>query len=240
MKDMPHTMSANQEIACWMPRYDVRDVLVTRNTDEHSIMSLPAGSVVGTSSIRRRSQILHLRGDLTIKLIRGNIDTRLKKMREGEYDAIILAYAGLLRLNTTSEISQIFDKKLFVPAACQGAVGIQILSKNNQLKELLKPISDTHTELCCQAERAVLNMINANCNSPIGILAEIEKENMNILVQLFDHDGKSIFCSSINGNKYEYNKIAQKIGSELIDHVGIKKIKQLDKLQNDFNYSPKE
>ena len=99
MKDMPHTLSDNQEIACWMPRYDVRDVLVTRDNIDHSIISLPAGSVVGTSSIRRRSQILNQRKDLIIKSIRGNIDTRLQKMRDGEYDAVILAYAGLLLLN---------------------------------------------------------------------------------------------------------------------------------------------
>ena len=240
MKDMPHTLPTDYEIACWMPRYDVRDVLVTQDNIDHTIASLPAGSIVGTSSIRRRSQILNQRKDLTIKSIRGNIDTRLKKMRNGEYDAIILAHAGLLRLNATNEISQIFDKKLFVPAACQGAVGIQILSKNSQLRELLRPISDHHTELCCKAEREVLNMIDANCNSPIGVLAEIENEKMNIYVQLFDHEGESIFYSSIDGNKDEYNKISQIIGSELIDQVGIKKIKQLDKLQDDFNYSPKK
>jgi hydroxymethylbilane synthase len=240
MKDMPGQLTDNLEIACWLPRYDARDVLVTNNNVQYSIQTLPPGSVVGTSSIRRRSQILNQRRDLQIKSIRGNIDTRLKKLKNGEYDAIVLAHAGLLRLDITGDISQIFEKDSFIPAACQGTVGIQTLSNNEQLKNLLKPVNDPDSELCCVAEREVLNIIGANCNSPIGVLAEIEKENITICAQLFDHAGQSIFYSSLSGRKNDNKPLAQQLGHELIDKVGMNTIKQLDKLENDFNYTPKE
>ena len=238
MKDMPGQLTDNLEIACWMPRYDFQDVLITNDSAQHSIETLPSGSIIGTSSIRRRSQVLSVRRDLQIKSVRGNIDTRVQKLRRGEYDAIILAHSGLLRLGMTGDISQIMEKDLFVPAACQGAVGIQMLSKNQQLKNLLTTLNDSNTELCCTAEREVLNTVNANCNSPIGVLAEIEKENVSIRAQLFNHDGQSIFSSSITGSKSNHKTLAQQLGNQIIDEVGVNTIKQLDKLENDFNYTP--
>ena len=144
-------------------------------------MDLPAGSVIGTSSIRRRSQVLSLRKDLSIKLLRGNVDTRIQKLRNHEYDAIILSFAGLARLNLDHLVTEVLEHNLFLPAACQGAVGVQAL-KNSEVKKIFAPINDLKTQTECMAERRVLKTINANCNSPVSIYANINKNKITIPV----------------------------------------------------------
>ena len=132
VKDLPAQENQGLKIACWLERLNPNDVLLSNAN--LSLNDLPAGSIVGTSSIRRRSQILSVRKDLKIKLLRGNVDTRIQKLEDGEYDAIVLSYAGLIRLKKDHLVTERFSVDEFLPASCQGAVGIQIASKNSNLE----------------------------------------------------------------------------------------------------------
>ena len=236
LKDLPQETSDHLEIVCWLKRADERDVLLSNN--DHTIETLPSNSIIGTSSIRRRSQVLKKRKDLNIKLLRGNVDTRIKKLRNKEYDAIILAQAGVLRLEREKEINQILTTDDFLPAAGQGSVGIQIHSNNLELKGMLSSITHNETQVCNQAERAVLNQIGANCNSPIGVLAKIFDQEIKIACQLLDHNGDILFESNVKGLVEDHLLIAKDISLEILKKIGQEKINQLDNLKDDFNYTP--
>ena len=236
LKDLPANDSSEKlEIICWLRRYDASDVLMSNSNK--CFFDLPSGSVIGTSSIRRRSQILSIRKDLKIKLLRGNVDTRIKKLRENEYDAIILSLAGLQRLNVDDQITEVLGHEYFLPAACQGAVGIQAIRKT-KLKKMLDPINHSKTEIECRSEREILKMINANCNSPISVYAEINDNQIVISCELFEHDGRKLFSNSIKGDKDQSIALSHSLANEILSSVGKQKINQLDKLENDFNYTP--
>ena len=147
VKDLPAKETQGLKIACWLERLNPNDVLISNSN--LTLKDLPSGSVIGTSSIRRRSQVLSFRKDLKIKLLRGNVDTRIQKLKEGQYDAIILSQAGLKRLKKDHLISDVFSVDEFLPASCQGAVGIQITSKNDNL-ELLSSLNQINHHLIFQ------------------------------------------------------------------------------------------
>ena len=238
VKDLPAKETQGLKIACWLERLNPNDVLLSNSN--LFLKDLPAGSVIGTSSIRRRSQILSLRKDVKIKLLRGNVDTRIQKLKDGEYDAIVLSYAGLIRLKKDHLISDLFSVDEFLPASCQGAVGIQMANKNNNLEFLnaLNKINHQNTELACSAEREVLRSIDANCNSPVSVYANIEKNKISIQCQLFDHNGSLLFNESIEGATENNLLIAQELGKKIIDQIGQERINELDILKDDFNYTP--
>ena len=238
VKDLPAKETQGLKIACWLERLNPNDVLLSNSN--LFLKDLPADSVIGTSSIRRRSQILSLRKDLKIKLLRGNVDTRIQKLKDGEYDAIVLSYAGLIRLKKDHLISDLFSVEEFLPASCQGAVGIQMANKNNNLEFLnaLNKINHQNTELACSAEREVLRSIDANCNSPVSVYANIEKNKISIQCQLFDHNGSLLFNELISGKVENNMSLAQELGKQIIDKIGQEKINELDILKNDFNYTP--
>ena len=239
VKDLPAKETQGLKIVCWLERLNPCDALISNS--KLGLKDLPAGSVIGTSSIRRRSQILSLRKDLKIKLLRGNVDTRIQKLNDGEYDAIVLSYAGLIRLNKDNLISDLFSVNEFLPASCQGAVGIQIqnLNYDSELTSSLNDINHLNTELTCSAEREVLKSINANCNSPVSVYSTIDKNSIFIRCQLFDHKGLILFNESIQGSIENNLQLAQKLGKQIIDQVGQEKINELDKLKDDFDYTPK-
>ena len=200
-------------------------------------MDLPEGSVIGTSSIRRRSQVLSLRKDLSIKLLRGNVDTRIQKLKNKEYDAVILSFAGLARLNLDHLVTEVLEHNIFLPAACQGAVGVQAL-KSSKIKRIFAPVNDLKTQTECTAERRVLKNINANCNSPVSIYANINKNYISLKFELFDHQGNKIFNKSKEDFKENYLKLCDELSKEIINAVGQTKINELDNLKSDFNYTP--
>ena len=239
VKDLPAKETQGLKIVCWLERLNPCDALISNS--KQGLKDLPAGSVIGTSSIRRRSQILSLRKDLKIKLLRGNVDTRIQKLNNGEYDAIVLSYAGLIRLNKDNLISDLLSVDEFLPASCQGAVGIQIqnLNHDSELTSSLNNINHLNTELTCSAEREVLKSINANCNSPVSVYSTIDKNTISIQCQLFDHKGLILFNESIQGSIENNLQLAQKLGKQIIDQVGQEKINELDKLKDDFDYTPK-
>ena len=239
VKDLPAKETQGLKIACWLERLKPNDVLLSNSN--LSLKDLPAGSVIGTSSIRRRSQILSFRKDLEIKLLRGNVDTRIQKLEDREYDAIVLSYAGLIRLKKDHLVSDLFSVDEFLPASCQGAVGIQISNKNDNLEFLkaLNKINHQNTELACSAEREVLRSINANCNSPVSVYASIKENEIFIKCQLFDHNGSLLFNELISGKIENNLLLARDMGKEIINQIGQARINELDKLNDDFNYTPK-
>ena len=236
MKDVPvQEVYPDLDIICWTKRHKANDALISNSGKR--FMDLPSGSVIGTSSIRRRSQVLSLRKDLSIKLLRGNVDTRIQKLRNKEYDAVILSLAGLARLNLDHLVTEVLEHNLFLPAACQGAVGVQAL-KSSEVKKILAPINDLQTQTECMAERRVLKNINANCNSPVSIYANINKNNITIQFEIFDHHGNKIFEKSKEDLKENYVKLCDELGEEIINTVGQTKINELDNLKSDFDYTP--
>ncbi len=236
MKDVPaQDAYPDLDIICWMQRHKTNDAIISNSGK--SFMDLPTGSVIGTSSIRRRSQVLSLRKDLSIKLLRGNVDTRIQKLRNHEYDAIILSFAGLARLNLDHLVTEVLEHNLFLPAACQGAVGVQAL-KNSEIKNIFAPINDLKTQTECMAERKVLRNINANCNSPVSIYANINENNISLKFEMFDHLGNKIFKKLKEGLKENYLSLCDELVKEIIDVVGLTKINELDNLKSDFNYTP--
>ena len=236
MKDVPAQETLPElDIICWMKRYKANDALLSNSGK--SFMDLPSGSVIGTSSIRRRSQVLSLRKDLCIKLLRGNVDTRIQKLKNQEYDAIILSLAGLVRLNLEHLVTEVLDFKLFLPAACQGAVGVQAL-KSSHVSDTFSSVNDIQTQTECMAERRVLKNINANCNSPVSIYAKIIQDKITLEFEMFDHQGNKIFKKSLTDDKQKYLNLSDKLSEEIVSILGQEKIDELDKLKNDFDYTP--
>ena len=237
MKDMPANESEDLLIGCWMERDDYREALLTALPID-SISKLSKSAIVGTSSIRRRSQIMNLRSDLGIRSLRGNIDTRIQKLKENKYDAIVLSKAGLERLSLGHLISYTFTDKELLPAACQGAIGIQMLSSNKELKNFLSPINHSMTQDLCNIERDVLKTIKANCNSPIGLLAKKVNDNIILQCEIFDHGGNRIYTNLLKEDFSQKNLIGKKIGNDILLKLGQTLIDNLDILKDDFDYTP--
>jgi len=238
MKDIPADENSELSIGCWLERFDHRDAILC-NQNIQSISDLSKNSLIGTSSIRRRSQIINLRNDLSIKSLRGNVDTRIKKLTEKEFDAIILSVAGLKRLSLDHLISFIFSEDEILPASCQGAIGIQIKSNNDDLKSFLSPLNHQLTEDLCSIERDVLIEIKANCNSPIGILATNENNRIKLKCDIFNHDGNKIYSNTLFDIYSQTSEIGKKMGKDILLNLGQKKIDNLDILKNDFDYTTK-
>ena len=236
MKDVPaQEVHKDLQIVCWMHRSFNNDALLSNSGKK--FLDLPTGSKIGTSSIRRRAQILKLRKDLAVRLLRGNIDTRIKQLHAKKYDAIILSLAGLQKLNLENNVTEVLNQDDFSPAACQGVVGIQAHKESNFLS-LFAKVNNVNTQIQCIAERNVLKIINANCNSPISVVAKILKNEIQIKVQLLDHLGEMIFVKTYRDVKNKYEELSATIGNEIIREVGEKNIEQLNNLENDFDYTP--
>ena len=184
MKDMPQVSPPGLINACFPIREDNRDVLVSRNNKVFSEM--PAGSVIGTSSLRRKSAVMELYPEMEIKPIRGNIHTRLKKLDSGEYDGIILAAAGLIRTGLENRISEYIDPEKMPPAPAQGILCVQCRENNSEIIEILKKIDDRETRIVCEAEREFSRIFDGGCHTPMGCFAVIKEEKIFL---------RGMFCS---------------------------------------------
>jgi hydroxymethylbilane synthase len=237
MKDVPTVMTPGLKIASWLTRGDEREVLI--GDTNKTLMELEPGSIVGTSSIRRRSQVLSLRRDLCIKIIRGNVDTRIRKLDQGQYTALILGFGGIKRLQLEDRVAQIFSTNEILPPACQASIGVQTINEDSELINLIANTNHKNTSIIGLAERKVLETLEANCNSPIGVFASIKNEEIiTIKVELFNHDGNEKYTAAVSGIIEDYVSLACDVGNKIIDQVGLEYIKKLDNLKNDFNYSP--
>ena len=211
LKDMPQNTPAGLLNACFPLREDNRDVLVSAKGLK--LDELLENAVVGTGSIRREKELLSLRKDLKIKAIRGNIHTRLKKLDDGEYDAIILAAAGLKRVGLQDRITEYFDTASFMPAPGQGILCIQCRENDRKIKNLLKIINDREVNLICEAEREFSRIFDGGCHTPIGCSSVIEGDILK-LKGMYNDNRNRIF-KEVSGNKENPKEIAQKLAKEI-------------------------
>ena len=190
MKDVPMQFPEGLGLAVICQREDPRDAFVSHSY--RTFAELPQGAVVGTSSLRRQCQLKALRPDLDIRSLRGNVGTRLSKLDNGDYDAIILASAGLIRLGLADRIASFIDVEQSLPAAGQGAVGIECRTDDMQVQALLAPLADAKTTYCVRAERAMNNHLQGGCQVPIGGYAVLQQGQLYLRALVGDIDGSRI------------------------------------------------
>ena len=213
LKDMPAIKTDGLLSNFFLKRNDPREILISR--DNKKLKDLKTKSVLGTSSLRREFQIKRLKKDISCKLIRGNVDTRLKKLKEGFYDAIILSYAGVKSLNLESEITQIFLTNEIIPSVGQGIICAQCKEDNLKIIELLGSIIDTDTFKCAVAERDVLKILEGDCETAVGAHAELSQDEITLEAELFSLDGAKRFYEKKTKNVKDFDKIGLEIGETL-------------------------
>jgi hydroxymethylbilane synthase len=218
MKDMPGEMPLGLEIACIPLREDPRDALITRNGER--LADLKPGAVVGTSSLRRQAQLRAARPDLQIAEMRGNLDTRLRKLDSGECDAIALACAGLNRLGMAERISQALDIALCCPAVGQGALALEARSDNDTLKELLNALHHPQTADAIAAERAFLQRLEGGCSIPAGALATVADDLLHIQGVLAAPDGSRILTAQERGSRAQAKEMGRALADALLAKGG--------------------
>lgn len=213
LKDVPMELPEGFRLACVMAREDPRDALVSVRYD--SLAALPQGAVVGTSSLRRVVLLRALRPDLKIEALRGNLDTRLRKLDEGQYDAIVLAAAGLKRLGLASRIRQLFGVTEMLPAAGQGALGIEIRSQHTAVADALAPLADHATWLAVSAERAVSRAMGGSCSMPLAAHAVWLGERLQIDAAWGDPDGAATLVKASTAGRPHTHAEAEALGTQV-------------------------
>jgi hydroxymethylbilane synthase len=227
-KDLPTAQREGLIIGAVFDRNFVEDCFVSKEP-VGSIDQLPANAKIGTSSLRRIAQLKHLRADLEPMPIRGNVHTRLRKLDDGRFDAILLARAGLQRLGLADKISFIFDPAVFIPAPAQGALGIQTRADDAETNEIIASIDDENARRTTAAERKILTTMQCGCHAPVGAFAEITGNNINIRAFISDLEGKNFIRRELAGSANDAEKLAEKIGRELLDAGGEKILESLEK-----------
>jgi hydroxymethylbilane synthase len=202
MKDVPADLPPGFAIGAVLTRADPRDALITRNGIAR-IEDLPRGARIGTSSLRRQAQLCALRPDLKIEALRGNVDTRLRKLDEGDLAAIVLACAGLIRLGLESRITARLDPKLCLPAVTQGVIGIECRSEDPRTLQLLAALEDPATRLVMEAERAFSRRLGGSCQSPIAAYAELRADKIELHGLVAEPDGSRLLRDSLIGRHDE-------------------------------------
>jgi len=216
LKDLPTELPGGFEIAAITERQDPRDAFCSRRYAK--IEDLPNGARVGTSSLRRQAQLKAIRPDLDIHPLRGNVDTRLRKLEQGEYDAIILASAGLMRLGKTEWIKQIILAEVMCPAAGQGALGIEIREGDAETRDLLSFLDDPSARAATTCERALLNRLGGGCQVPIGAFAKLNTGRLHLESMVADPDGSKLLRDSREGSDPE--KLGNAAGAALLARGG--------------------
>lgn len=219
LKDLPTVLPEGLTISAICERDDPRDALVVRDDLKArggSILNLPEKAVVGTSSQRRVAQLISLRSDLVVKDVRGNVDTRLRKMDEGQYDALILACAGLRRLELEHRIDAAISTAEMVPAVGQGAIAIEARADDEFTIEITSAMDHEETRLCCLAERAFLRSLGGGCQFPIAAHAVIEDEQLRLDGLVATPDGAEILRDQLSGPVVNTDEIGSSLAARLI------------------------
>lgn len=213
MKDMPSVLPTGLTIAAMLPRADVRDAWVSPHYD--SLNALPEGATVGTSSARRTAQLLRLRPDVNIVPLRGNVQTRLRKLEEGVASATFLATAGLARLGLEAHIREYMEPEVMLPAVAQGAIGIECKTDRAEVLALLAALNHRETFLCVTAERAYLRVLDGSCRTPISGLATLEGDSLTLKGEWLTPDGKIRYAHSLTGPATEGEALGEELGEAL-------------------------
>ena len=213
LKDMPVDETEGLISNFFLKRNDPREILISR--DKSKLEDLKSKSTVGTSSFRREFQIKRLKKDILCKLIRGNVDTRLKKLKDGLYDAIILSSAGIKSLQLEKEITQVFLTKEIIPSAGQGVISAQCKKNHPEIIELLNKINDPDTYKCAIAERDVLKILEGDCETAVGAYAVLKDNDIILEAELFSLDGSQRFYEKLIKDRKDFDKIGLEIGKIL-------------------------
>lgn len=221
MKDVPMELPEGLILPVICEREDPRDAFVSN--DYATLMQLPRNAVVGTASLRRQTQLRAIRSDLHYQDLRGNINTRLRRLDEGDFAAIILAGAGLKRMGMTDRIRMYFSTKESLPAAGQGALGIECRAGDEATIKLIAPLNHETTHTCVIAERAVCRYLNGGCQIPIAAYAELHKNNLHLEALVSNRDGTRILHARHDGEPQHADSMGTRVGEELIQQ-GAEKI----------------
>lgn len=215
MKDMPTSVPSGLDIAAICEREDVRDALVS--SDALKLDQLRSGARIGTSSLRRQAQLRHYRGDLEMVDMRGNVDTRLSKLARGDYDAIVLAKAGLDRLGRSGQITEVLAPEICLPAAGQGAIGIEMRSGEPELAGAVGKLNHAASQLAVEAERAVLASLESGCQVPIGAWCRMESGALRIDACVLSPDGSEAIRESRTGSTDNATALGHSLGAALVE-----------------------
>lgn len=218
LKDMPTVLPEGLCLTAITERANAGDAFVSNKCN--SIEELPEGSVLGTSSLRRRAQLLARRPDLKIVDLRGNVDTRLKKLDEGQMDAIILAAAGLTRLGHADRIKEIIPQSYCLPAVGQGALAIECRTDNFKVRQMLDFLNDTATKQATDAERAFLGLLEGGCQVPIGVHAEVNEGRIAMEAVIASLDGSTVLRDTAEGNAADAVTLGRALGQKMLDNGG--------------------
>lgn len=228
MKDLPSEITPGLIIGAVLEREIPQDVLITR--DNLTLDKLPQGAVIGTSSLRRIAQIKALRPDIKTVDLRGNVDTRIRKMQELELDGIILAYAGVKRLGLDNYITEIVDSEKILPAVGQGAIAVEVRENDNETMEIISCINHVPTALATTAERAFLRTLEGGCQVPIAALARIENDQLCLQGLIASLDGDKVYKSSLKGDAKEAQNLGISLARKLIDQGAFSILEDIKKL----------
>lgn len=216
LKDLQTEIPKGLKLAAVTKRHNVQDVLISRKKGT-TIFNLPENATVATGSLRRRCQLLHLRPDLNIVELRGNVPSRIKKFLESDWDAIILARAGVERLKLNKHISSIIKTDVMLPAVGQGALGIETRADNKIVNEIVKSIHHESTHKAVLAERALLKTLEGGCQVPIGAFAEVKQNGLHIDALVGSLDGSITYRKKIRGSKNNPEKAGRKLANDLLN-----------------------
>lgn len=215
MKDVPTETPAGLTFAAITRREDPRDCLISR--ESLTLERLPQGARVGTSSLRRQAQLRHHRPDLDVADLRGNVDTRIRKLESGEFDAIVLAIAGVTRLGAREKVTQIFDEDLMLPAVGQGALGIETRADDSQTSRLVAALDDEETRACITAERSLLRELQGGCQVPLGAWGRMRGGELHLEAAVFSTIGSEYVRLDEAGSPDEPVAIGVRLGQALIE-----------------------
>jgi len=218
MKDVPTTLPDGLSILCVPAREDPRDVLISR--DSCSLDQLPKGSRIGTSSLRRQAQLLHYRPDLHIELLRGNLDTRLRKLHNGEYDAIVLAAAGLMRMGWSNKVTEYLPPEVSLPAIGQGALGLEGRRNDRFVQILVEKLEHGPTRIAVMAERALLKRLEGGCQVPIAAHATVKGDTLIMDGLIASMEGQRLIRDTIQGAASEAQSLGIQLAEKLLAQGG--------------------
>lgn len=218
MKDMPTALPEGLQISSMLKRHNPADAFVSDKYN--SFMELPEGAKVGTSSLRRRAQLLHARPDLDIHDLRGNVQTRMRKMRDENFDGIILAAAGLERLEMFDEIKEELSYDICLPAVSQGVIGVETRENDEEIIALVQLVNDKQAEICVKAERALLKSLEGGCQIPIGAYAELTEDTVVLEGMVGSLDGKTIIREKISGTHEQCEELGVTLANRLSELGG--------------------
>ena len=213
LKDMPTDETEGVITNCFLERNDPREILISNKSKY--LKELKPNAIVGTSSYRREFQLKNIRDDLEYKLIRGNVDTRIKKLNDNLYDAIILSYAGIKSLGLEEKISQTFSTTEIIPSAGQGVIALQCKKSDNQIIEILNKVNHQITHNSVKAERNVLKVLEGDCETAVGVFASIDGNKINLEAELFSLDGSKRFYLNSSKHVDQAEELGIEIGKKL-------------------------